>query len=68
VEDLKERYYGISRRLLVAREGGEAGAANHPLVRHVYAAAAERKRRVALDKVLRRPAQKVAEENAVSTA
>lgn len=32
VEDLKSRYYFIARKLLVAREGGEAGVAHMTLV------------------------------------
>lgn len=36
VEDLKERYYSIARRLLAAREGGEPAVANHTLMRYPY--------------------------------
>ena len=36
VEDLKERYYAIARKLLVVREGGESAVANHTIIRYPY--------------------------------
>lgn len=42
VEDLKARYYSVARQLLVEREGGETGIANHVLIKHPYNAEQER--------------------------
>lgn len=36
VEDLKDRYYAIARKLLVSREGGDSSVANHTLIRYPY--------------------------------
>lgn len=53
------------RRLLVAREGGEAAVANHPLVKHPYNAEHERNRKAALNALLGRTPQQEAEDAAV---
>jgi DNA methyltransferase 1-associated protein 1 len=36
LEDLKDRYYSIARKLMVAREGTDATLLNQPLLRHPY--------------------------------
>lgn len=36
LEDLKDRYYSIARKLVVAREGTDATLLNQPLLRHPY--------------------------------
>lgn len=67
MEDLKERYYTVARRLLLTREGGEASIANATLIKHPYNKAHERDRKAALNALLRRTAQQAAEDNAVSS-
>ena len=64
-EDLKERYYGIARKLLIAREGTDATIANHSLVRNPYNAAHERNRKQALIALLHRTPQQEEQENLV---
>ena len=41
-EDLKLRYYTVARQLLIAREGGETGIANHVIIKHPFNAEHER--------------------------
>lgn len=36
LEDLKDRYYSIARKLLVAREGTDSTVLNQPLLRQPY--------------------------------
>lgn len=36
LEDLKDRYYSIARKLVVAREGTDSTLLNQPLLRHPY--------------------------------
>lgn len=36
LEDLKDRYYSIARKLMVAREGTDATLLNQPLLRNPY--------------------------------
>ncbi|MEW5306645.1 MAG: hypothetical protein WDW36_009098 [Sanguina aurantia] len=64
-EDLKERYYAISRKLLVAREGGEASVANNALVRHPFNRGQEVERKRALEALLCRTVEQAAEESAI---
>lgn len=66
MEDLKERYHAISRKLLVAREGGEASVANNSLVRNPFNKGQEVERKRALEALLCRTVEQAAEENAVS--
>jgi DNA methyltransferase 1-associated protein 1 len=66
MEDLKERYYGIARKLLIAREGTDATIANHGLVRTPYNATHERNRKQALVALLQRDPQQELQENLVS--
>lgn len=68
MEDLKERYYSLSRALLVAREGGEAPVANQLIVKFPYNAAHERERKRALEMLLARNARREREENQVLEA
>jgi len=50
IEDLKERYYNVSKVLLKAR-----GVKNHPILSYHYNANYDRKRKYELEKYLRRP-------------
>jgi hypothetical protein len=54
VEELKERYYTIGRKLMVAREGGEAAVANQLLIKYPYNAQHERARKQAFHTLLTR--------------
>lgn len=54
VEDLKDRYYSICRRLLVAREGGEAAVCNQLMIKYPYNAQHERDRKRAFHTLLTR--------------
>lgn len=65
LEDLKERYYTVARKLLVAREGTDATLANHPLVKHPYNAAQDRQRKAALMSLLDRDTSQEEKDNAV---
>mmetsp|Transcript_8824 Transcript_8824/g.18876 ORF Transcript_8824/g.18876 Transcript_8824/m.18876 type:complete len:443 (+) Transcript_8824:44-1372(+) len=65
LEDLKDRYYSIARRLLVAREGGEAAVANHVLVKHPFNRQHEAERKAAIHLLLTRGAGQVQEENVI---
>eukprot|EP00882_Tetradesmus_deserticola_P032191 GHRQ01036439.1.p1 GENE.GHRQ01036439.1~~GHRQ01036439.1.p1 ORF type:complete len:296 (+),score=146.40 GHRQ01036439.1:869-1756(+) len=65
LEDLKDRYYAIARRLLVAREGTEATLLNNQLLRQPYNAAAERARRAALNTLMARSNAAEASENEI---
>ena len=47
VEAIKDRYYTIARKLLLAsNEGDPAAVDGHPLIKHPYDAEYERKRKV----------------------
>lgn len=65
VEDLKDRYYSIARKLLVAREGTDATVLNNPLLRQPYNANHERARRAALHTLMTRNPGEEAAENEV---
>ncbi|GBF95675.1 hypothetical protein Rsub_08657 [Raphidocelis subcapitata] len=65
LEDLKERYYDIARKLLIAREGTDATLANHPLVKAPYNAAQDRQRKAALMSLLDRDTSQEDADNAV---
>jgi DNA methyltransferase 1-associated protein 1 len=65
LEDLKDRYYAIARRLLVAREGTDATLLNNQLLRQPYNANAERARRAALNTLMTRTNEAEASENEV---
>ncbi len=56
----------VARRVLVGRQGGEAGLANNPLVKTPFAKAAEADRKKALAALLARTPAQIAEEHAVS--
>ncbi|KAF6262037.1 hypothetical protein COO60DRAFT_1625111 [Scenedesmus sp. NREL 46B-D3] len=65
LEDLKDRYYAIARRLLIAREGTEATLLNNQLLRQPYNANAERARRAALTTLMARSNAAEASENEI---
>ncbi|PKU88006.1 SWR1-complex protein 4 [Dendrobium catenatum] len=57
VEELKSRYYSVSRALLIARAPSVADVAGHPLVKEPYDMAYEMERKRALSAVLSRTKQ-----------
>lgn len=59
-EDLKERYYKVSKLLLRAR-----GVKNHPILSYNYNANYDRKRKYELEKYLRRPISMVKKEKKI---
>ena len=61
VEDLKERYYSVSRQLLDAREVQE-----HAIISYPYNAAYERKRKAQLEKYILRTKEQDEEEKMLS--
>uniref|UniRef100_A0A7S3UBZ8 Myb-like domain-containing protein n=1 Tax=Picocystis salinarum TaxID=88271 RepID=A0A7S3UBZ8_9CHLO len=65
VEDLKERYYTIARKLVMAREGDPQAVAQHPLVKHEYNAQHERTRKKALALMLSRSGREEREEESI---
>ena len=65
MEDLKDRYYAIARKLLSSREGGEAAVANHTLIRYPYNKEHEVQRKRAVEMMLARTTEQADEENAV---
>ncbi|KAG1664324.1 hypothetical protein FOA52_011638 [Chlamydomonas sp. UWO 241] len=65
VEDLKERYYAIARRLLASREGGESAVANHTLMRFPFNKEHEAERKAAVHQLLTRTSEQIDEENAI---
>ncbi|XP_021904330.1 SWR1-complex protein 4 isoform X2 [Carica papaya] len=52
VEELKERYYSVSRAILIARAPSPGDVASHPLVKEPYNLSQERERKRALSMVL----------------
>ncbi|OMO64048.1 hypothetical protein CCACVL1_22088 [Corchorus capsularis] len=52
VEELKDRYYSVSRAILIARAPSPADVAGHPLVKDPYNASQETERKRALSMVL----------------
>eukprot|EP01025_Chloroclados_australasicus_P055646 TRINITY_DN6785_c0_g3_i1.p1 TRINITY_DN6785_c0_g3~~TRINITY_DN6785_c0_g3_i1.p1 ORF type:complete len:445 (+),score=50.83 TRINITY_DN6785_c0_g3_i1:113-1336(+) len=53
MEDLKQRYYDIVRKLIVERDGGQPeGVANNVIVKHPYNAVQERKRKKGLEMLM----------------
>ncbi|GFR42025.1 hypothetical protein Agub_g2841, partial [Astrephomene gubernaculifera] len=65
LEDLKERYFAVARKLLVSRQGREAPVANHPLVKQPFNKQVEQDRKRALAALLARTPQQIAEEHAI---
>ena len=59
-EDLKARYYGVARQLVVSRCDDRAEVAHVPLVKHPYDADAEAERRTALSAAYSRTAEEEA--------
>ncbi|XP_021812653.1 SWR1-complex protein 4 isoform X1 [Prunus avium] len=52
VEELKDRYYSVSRAILIARAASPADVSGHPIVKEPYKVAQERERKRALSMVL----------------
>lgn len=52
VEELKDRYYSVSRHILIARAGSPADVSGHPLVKEPYKVTQEKERKRALSMVL----------------
>ncbi|KAJ4969381.1 hypothetical protein NE237_016082 [Protea cynaroides] len=52
VEELKDRYYSVSRQILIARAASSVDVAGHPLVKEPYNATQEIERKRALSMVL----------------
>ncbi|KAG2495242.1 hypothetical protein HYH03_006515 [Edaphochlamys debaryana] len=65
LEDLKERYYTVARKMLVSRQGREAPVANHPLVKQPFNKQAEQERKRALLALLARTPQQISEDHAI---
>ncbi|KAG2439980.1 hypothetical protein HXX76_004098 [Chlamydomonas incerta] len=65
LEDLKERYYGVARRLLISRNGREGAVANNVLVKQPFNKLVEQERKKALAELLARTPQQVSEEHAI---
>lgn len=65
VEDLKDRYYSIARKLIISREGSEKAAAHDPIVKHPFNAQHEVERKKALEIVMSRSAAQEQEERAI---
>mmetsp|Transcript_29148 Transcript_29148/g.74368 ORF Transcript_29148/g.74368 Transcript_29148/m.74368 type:complete len:433 (-) Transcript_29148:246-1544(-) len=65
LDDLKERYYAVARALFIGREGGEAPIANQVLVKHPFNKQHEVDRKRAIEQMLERTAEQLAEENAL---
>eukprot|EP00803_Ostreobium_quekettii_P002372 evm.model.scf_839.3 EVM.evm.TU.scf_839.3 scf_839:21858-24977(-) len=65
LEELKDRYYTVSRRLLVSREASEAAVANHILIKHAYNLEYEKDRRRACEGVFKKTAKDEAEETGI---
>ncbi|GIL77195.1 hypothetical protein Vretimale_3151 [Volvox reticuliferus] len=65
VEDLKERYYNVARKLLVSRQGREAAVANNTIVKHPFNKQVEQDRKRALAALLARTPQQISEEHAI---
>ncbi|EFJ48896.1 hypothetical protein VOLCADRAFT_104620 [Volvox carteri f. nagariensis] len=65
LEDLKERYYNVARKLLVSRQGREAAVANSTIVKHPFNKQVEQDRKRALAALLARTQQQISEEHAI---
>lgn len=52
VEELKDRYYSVSRAILIARSPSSAEVSGHPLIKELYNAKQETERKRALSMVL----------------
>ncbi|XP_050386969.1 SWR1-complex protein 4-like [Argentina anserina] len=52
VEELKDRYYSVSRHILIARAASLADVSGHPLVKEPYKVTQEKERKRALSMVL----------------
>ncbi|QDZ20166.1 SWR1-complex protein [Chloropicon primus] len=65
VEDLKDRYYSIARKLVISREGSEKAAAHDPIVKNPFNAEHERERKKALEIVMSRSAAQEREERVI---
>ncbi|CAN1312381.1 SWR1-complex protein 4 [Linum perenne] len=67
VEDLKERYYSVSRSILLARATSPADISGNPLVKETYNASQDRDRKRALSMVLSQTKQQERKDNEVVT-
>jgi DNA methyltransferase 1-associated protein 1 len=65
MEDIKARYYSVSRQLLLGREGGPDAVANHPLIKHPYNAQHEKERKRGLELLMARTPEQDAEEDII---
>ncbi|KAL4858886.1 SWR1-complex protein 4 [Chlorella vulgaris] len=65
IEDLKARYYGVARQLLVGREGGPESVANSTLVRHPFNPQHEQKRKRGLELLMQRSREQDEAENEI---
>ena len=69
VEDIKGRYYDVARQLMIGREGGTTGIANHVLIKHPFDAQHERRRKAGLEEYLKRsPEDEEAEDEILAQA
>lgn len=65
VDDIKGRYYSVARQLMVGREGGTTGIANHVLIKHPFDAQHERRRKAGLEQYLLRTPEEEAKEDEI---
>eukprot|EP01024_Parvocaulis_polyphysoides_P025382 TRINITY_DN2316_c0_g1_i3.p1 TRINITY_DN2316_c0_g1~~TRINITY_DN2316_c0_g1_i3.p1 ORF type:complete len:417 (+),score=74.06 TRINITY_DN2316_c0_g1_i3:24-1253(+) len=53
MEDLKQRYYDVAKKLIIERDGGQTeGVANNPIVKNPYNAQQERQRKKGLEMLM----------------
>ena len=65
VEDIKGRYYDVARQLIIGREGGTTGIANHVLIKHPFDAQHERRRKAGLELYLKRSPEDEEQEDVI---
>jgi DNA methyltransferase 1-associated protein 1 len=65
VEDIKGRYYDVARQLMIGREGGTTGIANHVLIKHPFDAPHERRRKAGLEEYLKRSPEEEEQEDII---
>lgn len=65
VEDIKGRYYDVARQLMIGREGGTTGIANHVLIKHPFDAQHERRRKAGLEEYLKRSPEEEEQEKII---
>lgn len=65
VEDIKGRYYDVARQLMIGREGGTTGIANHVLIKHPFDAQHERRRKAGLELYLKRSPEDEEQEDVI---